>query len=1014
MGNAARVNSSFGGRRQGLAFPVNFGRLGGVRDGAARSSSARGQSREEEFNFALGETLRNTRARWRANPLLIAVERTGTISGRGNAGKRPDILIIDPRLPPLVIECSFDAADANQDASARLGDIVKSGNSEVKTALSVYIPKSFRSSASPKYDLSAGAEIGFALYQKTDADTRRWPGEGFLQGKVADLSALLAAASLPKEDIERVADDVASLVDEAAAVLESLPSATTKKIDRRINRGSLLMSLKTTMVLWLNALLTQQRLHGQGVDVPSLDFASQTLPSHSAQIKIWRRIKEKNWNAIFDPAVEILEMAGNSDPRSTGRALEKLTEAVEKIENAGLGLHINVGAELFPKLSEDRKQAAAFYTQAATAELLAALTIRQCDLTPKQWADGNLFSDRSLADLACGTGTLLRAGYRRIQTVHELAGGTVRSLEELHRKAMETGLIGTDVSPIAAHLTSSSLAAIGMGKPYGKSQIGWLMVGGKTNATGSLDYFETQKIYDFMQEVAGLSTGGREIRNLQSVDIPDNSITWILMNPPYSRTRRGQSVFDIAGLTESNRKACQKRWGKLIKDEPANAKAGMAASFLALARRKIKPGGRIGFVLPLTAAFADTWTVTRQMIERNFIDVAAIVIAAGQALGNDALSADTKMEEMLLVATRRSESAERKEWAPIKCVTLYAPVTRPGEAGETARAISQALGQVDEVGASCPVRVGETEFGQICVFDPGGEGAPWGPLGVKHADLAVAAEQLTKGRLIFAGWSEAFSFGMTTLGEIFDVGPSHDSIGHLVKGDGRGAFKFFPVQGEADAIGADRSLWAADSKAQRCLVVPPTHKGVPVTGGKCEEMRAYRGRLFYARNMRWTSQALLAAMTKNDAMGGRAWTVLQYKDHRVCKAFMLWANSTLGMIVHWTRGQRTQSGRSTAQVKALGKIPCPRLDALGGPALDWVAARFDELASRPLLPVCQSHADETRREIDSVMADLLDMPKRMRKVVETLRFLWCREPSVHGRNQRALRLLAQAMPADRR
>ena len=990
-----------------------------MRDGTERSSSTIGRQGEIKFNIALGKALINTRAQWQANPSQIQVEETGTISGTGNAGKHFDILINDPRLPPLAIECSYGATDADQDASARLGVVLKDGRRKVKTAVSVHIPESFRSRPSPEKDLITGTKIRFSLHQKTDDNTRRWPVEGFLKGKVADLSALLAAASLPKEDIERVADDVASLVDEAAAVLESLPSATTKKIDRRINRGSLLMSLKTTMVLWLNALLTQQRLHGQGVNVPSLDFAAQPLPLHSAQIKIWRRIKEKNWNAIFDPALQILVMAGNSDPRSTGRALEKLTEAVEKIENAGLGLHINVGAELFPKLSEDRKQAAAFYTQAATAELLAALTIRQGDLTPKQWADGNLFSDRSLADLACGTGTLLRAGYRRIQTVHELAGGTVRSVEKLHRKAMETGLIGTDVSPIAAHLTSSSLAAIGMGKPYGKSQIGWLKVGEETNATGSLDFFETQKIYDLLQEVAGHSTGVAKKPKIEkpeigAIDIPDNSITWILMNPPYSRTRRGQSAFDIAGLTKSNRKACQKRWGKLIKYEPANAKAGMAASFLALARRKIKPGGRIGFVLPLTAAFADTWTVTRQMIERNFIDVAAIVIAAGQALGNDALSADTKMEEMLLVATRRSESTERKEWAPIKCVTLYAPVTRPGEAGETARAISQALGQVDDVGTSCPVRVGETELGQICVFDPGGEGAPWGPLGVKHADLAVAAEQLTKGRLIFAGLSEAFPFGMTTLGEIFDVGPSHDSIGHLVKGDGRGAFKFFPVQGEADAIGADRSLWAADSNAQRCLVVPPTHKGVPVTGGKCEEMRKRRGRLFYARNMRWTSQALLAAMTKIDAMGGPAWTVLQHKDHRVCKAFMLWANSTLGMIVHWTRGQRTQSGRSTAQVKALGKIPCPRLDALGGPALDWVAARFDELASRPLLPVCQSHADETRREIDSVMADLLDMPKRMRKVVETLRFLWCREPSVHGRNQRALRLLAEAMPADRR
>ena len=34
----------------------------------------------------------------------------------------------------------------------------------------------------------------------------------------------------------------------------------------------------------------------------------------------------------------------------------------------------------------------------------------------------------------------------------------------------------------------------------------------------------------------------------------------------------------------------------------------------------------------------------RRMIEREFINIAAVVIAAGQALGKDALSADTKMK----------------------------------------------------------------------------------------------------------------------------------------------------------------------------------------------------------------------------------------------------------------------------------------------------------------------------------------------------------------------------------
>ncbi len=833
-----------------------------------------------------------------------------------------------------MIECSWDSADADKDAVARLGATVRHGRREIKTAVSVHIPVPFRSSESARDDLIAGAEIRFALHQKADDGPRRWPADGFVSGGIQDLAALLSAASLPKEEIERASDDVAVLVDEAADGLEALPETTKQQIDSRINRGSILKSLKTAMVLWLNALLTQQRLHGQNVaDIPSLDFTRRALPLHSEQIAIWRRIQAENWRAIFDPAIEILEIAGNSELRATGEALASLTRAVEKIEAAGLGLHINVGAELFPKLSEDRKQAAAFYTQAATAELLATLTIRRSDLSAEHWADRSLFAARSLADMACGTGTLLRAGYRRIQAIHESSGGTVETVGELHRRAMETGLVGADVSPIAAHLTSASLAAIGQGEPYGDTRIGWVNVGGANDATGSLEYFEARALRDLLHDVAGRSAGGGE-QDEFSVDIPDDSVDWILMNPPYSRTRGGQSAFDIAGLPERERKACQRRWRRLVRNQPANAKAGMAASFLALARQKVRPGGRIGFVLPLTAAFADTWAVTRCMMERDFTGIAAVAVAAGQALGRDALSADTGMEEMMLIATRRTEPARANERSPVHCVTLDAPATRPGEAGEIARAIAGALDRVGDVGASRPVVVGDTEIGQVCVFDPGGEGAPWGPLGVKHAGLAVAADNLAHGRLDFLGTSVELPPGMTTLGKMFRVGPTHDSIGHLQGGDGRGAFELFPVTGAGDAIGNDRSLWAADSKAQRHLVISPTHKGVPVAGGKAEEMRARRGRLFHARNMRWTSQALLAAMTAHDTMGGRAWTVLEHDDFRVCKAFSLWANSTAGMIVHWTQGQRTQAGRSTTQIGALRQIPCPRLDGLPDAALD--------------------------------------------------------------------------------
>ncbi len=185
----------------------------------------------------------------------------------------------------------------------------------------------------------------------------------------------------------------------------------------------------------------------QGVnDIPPIGLA----PSPTDTIKVWKQILEWNWRSTFEPAVEVLERTVIITPGDTAFTLKLLAEAVLKIEEARLGEQINIGAELFPKLSEDRKEAAAFYTNPWTAELLAGLTIRWND-HPDDWKSADLFAknaERRLADLTCGTGTLLRAGYRRILVFHEQAGGSLESTGELHRTAMESGLVGTDVSPI--------------------------------------------------------------------------------------------------------------------------------------------------------------------------------------------------------------------------------------------------------------------------------------------------------------------------------------------------------------------------------------------------------------------------------------------------------------------------------------------------------------------------------------------------------------------------------------
>lgn len=900
--------------------------------------------------------MRKSNPAWRD---CVIVEETGVLAE--SAGLKPDILIVPKSSPPISIEASYEAGDADKDSLARLGKHYGLTMEEIKTSIAVELESTFR-----KTKRLSGQTLRYAIHQQLpDGTVRRFPETGFIVGTHHDL-ARIAQAPVPKEDIETVAKKVAPLVNAAAARLESeISQNRLTEISSALYQRSAVTGLRTTAILWLNALLVQRMLYGGVHDIPPISHR----PSEC--VEAWKKIREINWRAIFEPAVEILDDVRKTAPGPASESLGLLEKAVEAIDAAKLGSEINIGAELFPLISEDRKQSAAFYTQPATAEFLAAMAMPE-DMD--SW-DKDTFDRLKIADLACGTGTLLRFGYRQAKIYHERRGDK-KTLEKLHKAAMEKGLYGADVSPIAAHLTSSSLA-VASKQPYGKTNVGWMGVG-SPDMTGSIEYIGADSVQDRLSGSvgAGGSAGGK---NARAVTVKNNAMSVILMNPPYSRTRGGQSAFDIAGLTTKERNACQERWGKLIKGEPCVKTAGMAATFMCAAHKKLKPGGRVGFVLPRTAAFAETWTKTRSMIETEYEDITAV--AVGSALGGDAMSADTDMEEMVLVATKKGKGGGAR--SPVRCVTLHEPMTRVGEAAEIARAVQNA--------GDGPITLGGSEIGVSSMFKTSG-GAPWSGVGAVNDTLQRIKTCLLAGVLENADGTAAGEVPMTTIGELFDVGPTHDLIGHPAGGDSRGAFTFHPVTSDTDAIGMHRSLWKADAKAQTAMAVKPTHKGTIHRKDKAAKMWDTRSSLFYARNMRWTSQALVAATTENEAMGGSTWTSLKHADGNILKAFALWANSIYGIVVYWANGSRTHQGRSRLQVRAIRKVQCPDFAALKAAK---AAKRFDKLSKKTLKPAHEASGDPVRAEINKAVSEMLGVPGYD---ADTLARLWCAEPSVRKKS----------------
>ena len=133
----------------------------------------------------------------------------------------------------------------------------------------------------------------------------------------------------------------------------------------------------------------------------------------------WAKILAVNYGSIFNTALNALDARIPDLPG--GDAIALLVGQAERITTLRLGNQVDFAGELFPLLLDDREETAAHYTLPETAELLAQLASAR--MTPDDWASEETVANLRVADLACGTGTLLRASYHGIRRRHESAGG---------------------------------------------------------------------------------------------------------------------------------------------------------------------------------------------------------------------------------------------------------------------------------------------------------------------------------------------------------------------------------------------------------------------------------------------------------------------------------------------------------------------------------------------------------------------------------------------------------------
>lgn len=957
---------------------------------------------EHTINDALAEVLIETRSLWR----FKGVVRSENIDILKGSGKRPDILISEPNVSPVIVETEvIPATSVEADATQRLGEQLFHSGRLILSSLAVRMPLRLRdhSGHSLMHELSTASDFEMALYTGENPETySRWPRNGWLRGNVIDLSFLIQSASVPPTVIDEAADRLVNGVREAAALLNDTANAHPGAIQRiceELRQQDAEQTRRMAMTILANALVFHESLArgpAELAEVRTLDELRGMSGglSKSTILNEWRQILAVNYWPIFDIARRILEVIPADGARMLIEGLT--TTAGELVEQRLMRSHDLTGA-VFQRLIADRKFLAAFYTHPSSAALLVGMAIVP-ENTPGNgsWSNAEDVTNSRVADFACGTGTLLSTAYRRISQLHEAAGGDA---ESLHSSMMATALVGCDVLPAASHLTASMLAGAHPTVKYDQSSVMTVAYGPRVGggvALGSLDLLDPQRAFEIIAVTAKAAEGMGESEQEVWSTLPHASFDLVLMNPPFTRdTDHEASKFNVPnpmfaafGSRAEEQREMARAANRLLQGTSAHGNAGEASSFLVLADRKLKDNGTLALVMPLSLMSGEAWGASRRLLQKSYSDLIFVSIAGAR---DDELSfsADTSMGECLVIGRKTPRENKRATFVVLNHrpdSQIFGAVA----ADQIHNAIAGNLRRLEDgpVGGT-PICFGDDVIG-FAIDAPLPVAGPWNLVRISDAALAQVAYQLTANGLIWLPCmtkDSAVAVPISTIGAIGRVGPVHRDVnGNTPDGGIRGPFRIDGLR--IEGVPTYPVLWSHDASRERCMEFEADSEGVVRQGAdpaedtlvrsKADRIWATASHCHFNADFRFNSQSTAMQFTGRRTIGGRAWPSISLNSPDAEKALVVWGNSSLGLLLHWWHANKQQAGRGSIGVSALGSLAILDVTTLSKEALANAVAIFEDMKHRELRPVNEIAHDHVRREIDVRMAtEVLGFPPEL-------------------------------------
>ena len=845
------------------------------------------------------------------------------------------------------------------------------------------------------------------MFTQEGKRTVRFPTSGWLDGSIEDIADLNRLVSVPQGAVDAAARELEAGIDRATAILEEtvkLRPSTGFAIARLLGMTNVRQTWRMAGAIIANALIFHERLAGMHPGVKPLELLGGDPNSDLKRetVTAWTNILAINYWPIFGVARDIVSQLESLD---AARILRTLRGTATRIRATGVDNAHDLTGRVFQRLIADRKYLATYYTLPASAALLARLAVAK--LEGVDWSDPEAIGKLRVVDFACGTGALFSAVYERIAARHERTEGDAA---ELHAAVMEEVLYGFDVMPSAVHITGSTLAGAQPAGRFGNSRLYPLAYGRQGDGTvkiGSLELLRSSGTLTMINTSdPGRRTGsaGEETAAQIIAETPDSSFDMVIMNPPFTRATNHEGAhaavvnpaFAAFDATKQDMDAMGKRLNQKGRGTAYHGNAGIASAFAALADSKLKPGGVLALVLPLSAAVGLSWTRFRRMLARDYANLNVLSIAASD---NDELSfsADTGMAECLVVARKRRYGEPRA--ARVHFTSLARRPQGFAHAGAIAKHVlagCEARGVEDGPYGGTPLRVGDEKSGAMLTAPCKADEAAWGGVRLSDYSLAQTAYALTESRLWPPGSSAPLSLNMARLGVVGELG--------LVDRDITGPRPRGPFdKTEPDPTATYPSLWNHDAQRETRLVCEPDSQLLVRVGMEEKAQTSWEtaSRAHVSRGFRFTSQPLMAAFTERESIGGRGWPNVKFKDPRFDYAFTVWCNSTLGLLCYWWHASRQVAGRGDISIRSVETLPALDLHTLSDDQLVMAELIFDEFRDKELKPACLADADPNRALLDRrVVCDLLEFDETVYEGVRRLAAKWCAEPSVHGGKQR--------------